>query len=79
MIDVSFEINGRKVRPERIASEMEKALLKSIKKDLTEKLRKVRDPKSGERPRITIRGRSIDNLEIEVQGSEQVIELAKKD
>lgn len=76
MIDISFEINGRKVSSERIASEMEKAMFESIKKDLTEKLRRVRDPISGERPKVTVRGRSIDNLEIEVEGSEKVIELA---
>ncbi|MEJ8568855.1 hypothetical protein V3330_14570 [Wenzhouxiangellaceae bacterium CH-27] len=78
MINVSFEINGRKVRPDRIASEMEKAMLNGIKKDLTQKLRKVRDPITGEHPKVTVRGRSIDKLDVEVEGSERVIKLAKQ-
>ena len=34
MIDISFEINGRKVRPGQIGNELEKAALEAIKKDI---------------------------------------------
>ena len=78
MIDISFEINGRKVHPNQVADELEKAMLEELVAEVKKKVGSVRDPKTGQRPRITFKGRSIDNLSFEVRGSEELVELVRK-
>ncbi len=78
MIDISFEFNGRKVRPDQIGNALERAALDSIKKQIIQKVGAIRDPKTGQPPKIMVKGRSIDNLSFEVSGSEQLIEMVKK-
>ena len=54
MIDISFEINGRKVQPDRVGDELERAMVQQIEKQLRETLRHVRDPLSGEGARVCV-------------------------
>ena len=77
MIDISFEINGRRVRPSDIENALEKTMLESVAEGLRESLASVRDPTTGEFPTVVVRGRSLDNLSVEVEGSDVVIALAK--
>ena len=78
MIDISFEINGRKVNPSRVSNELENALMDSIKDEVTQKVRGIRDPKTGERPKIKVKGRSIDKLSFEISGSEDLVARVRK-
>ena len=78
MINVSFEINGRKVRPGQIANELERAMLESVRDDIVRKVSNIRDPKTGERPKIKVKGRSLDKLSFEVTGSEELIQRVTK-
>ena len=78
MIDISFEINGRKVNPNQMGNALEKALLSSIKDEVTQKVRSIRDPKTGERPKIKVKGRSIDSLSFEISGSEDLVARVRK-
>ena len=78
MIDVSFEINGRKVRPGQIANELERAMLESVRDEIVRKVGNIRDPKTGERPKIKVKGRSLDKLSFEVTGSEELIQRVTK-
>ena len=39
---------------------------------------KVRDPETGRPPKVTVKGRNLNNLSIEVQGSEEVINRVKR-
>ena len=78
MIDISFEINGRKVNPNQMGNALEQALLSSIKDEVTKKVRSIRDPKTGERPKIKVKGRSIDKLSFEISGSEDLVARVRK-
>jgi len=78
MIDISFEINGRKVRPNQVSGELENAMLKQIEQHVRKKVGNIRDPKTGERPKITLHGRSVDDLSVKVSGPEALIEQVKR-
>ena len=78
MMEVSFEINGRKVHPNRIADELEKAVYQQIKDELVRKVGRIRDPKTGKRPKLKVKGRSLDDLTIEVSGSPELIEKVQQ-
>lgn len=78
MIDIQFKMNGRKVRPNQIANVLERAMFEQIKDDITRKLRGVRDPKTGERPKVIVKGRSLKNLSFEVSGPESLVEEVKR-
>ncbi len=73
-VDVEFRIGGRKVHPNQIANEWEKAIMKEWRDDFVRKLRGIRDLKTGERPKIIVKGRSLSNLTIEVEGSKNLID-----
>jgi len=63
MIDITFEINGRKVDPNLIGDALERALFKQVRGNLAKKIAAVRDPDTGERPRLTVRGHSLGILQ----------------
>jgi hypothetical protein len=56
-----------------VGNALEQALLSSIKDEVTQKVRSIRDPKTGERPKIKVKGRSIDSLSFEISGSEDLV------
>lgn len=78
MIDIHFEINGRRVQPHQIKDALERAVFDGIKKQITDKLRGVRDPETGAPPKIIFKGHSLDDLSLEMNGSESMIEEVKK-
>jgi hypothetical protein len=78
MIDVSFEIDGRKVRPNQIQDALERAMFEDVRDQLVRKVGNIRDPKTGARPKLRVRGRSLDNLSVEVEGSPELIEEVKR-
>jgi len=68
MIDVSFEINGRKVSPNRVSDAVEKAILQEVADNVKKALSSVRCPQHGERPRVKVKGSSLDRLNYVVEG-----------
>ena len=75
---IRFEINGRPVDPANVGDALMHAALEDIKGQIQDKVGAIRDPKTGEFPTIVVRGDSLDNLRINVEGSPEVIELVKK-
>lgn len=78
MLDVRFEINGRRVDPKRIGNALEQVVYEKVVADIRRKVGAVRDPETGRPPKITVKGRSLNNLSIEVHGSEEVINTVKR-
>lgn len=78
MIDISFEINGRRVDPHRMQDALEGAVLQSVKEKIASNIRNIRDPKTGLPPKIRVKGASIRSLSFEIEGSEEVIKLVKE-
>ncbi len=77
MIDISFEINGRKINPNRMGDALQAAVLESIKKQIVSKIGSIRDAKTGQRPKIKVKGRNLDNLTFEVSGPPELVERIK--
>lgn len=78
MVKVEFKLNGRTVRPNDIANQLEKAMLKQVQDGIVKKLRDLRDPETGAAPTVKVVGRSLDNLSFEVVGSSALIEEVKR-
>ncbi len=72
-MSIEFRVGGRKVPANRFAAEMEKAIAKEARDGLVREIGKVRDPKTGERPKVRAKGRGLNDLSLEVEGSEAVI------
>ena len=78
MIDIKFEINGRKVDPRNIGDALEGAMLSAISEGLKKKVGSVCCPVHGQSPKLTGKGRSLDKLNFEVSGCcDKVIEDVK--
>lgn len=68
MIDISFELNGRKVSPNNLNDELEKTMLNSIKESIQKSVGDLRCTEHDQQPTIKAKGRSIDALNLEVSG-----------
>lgn len=79
MIDISFEINGRKVSPRNMGNALESAVLKSVQESITKSVGSARCSEHGQRPKVKVKGRNLDSLSFEVSGCcDQLIETVKK-
>jgi len=68
MIDISFEINGRKVSPRNVEDALESAMLQSIQNSISKAVGSARCPEHGQKPKIKVKGRNLDSLQFEVSG-----------
>lgn len=78
MIDIDFKLNGRMVRPDDIADELERAMLTQVRDDIAQKLHGIRDPETGAAPKVTMKGSGLNDLSFEVSGSEALVEEVKR-
>jgi hypothetical protein len=80
LIDISFEINGRKVSPNKVGDVLEKAALENIQSSIKKAVGSLRCPMHNRAPRIVAKGRSIDKLNFEVYSccEELVDKISKK-
>jgi len=79
VIDINFEINGRKVSPRNMGNALESALLQSVQDSITRSVGSARCPEHGQRPKIKVKGRNLDSLSFEVAGCcDQLIDSVKK-
>jgi len=79
MVEVSFEINGRKVQPNQISEVLTKAVFTSVAEQIKSKVGSVRCPDHGQSPKIICKGKSIENLGFEVTGCcEKLIDSVKR-
>ena len=78
MINLTFEIGGRKVEPNSIVNALERIVLQKVRETTEGKIGDIRDPVTGERPHVVARGGSLDNLSFEVSGSEALVAEAKR-
>lgn len=78
MLKLNFEINGRPATPENIANTLEAAVLASVEEQIRSKLDGIRDPETGEFPIVSVRGRDLESLSIEVTGSPRLVAIVKE-
>ena len=79
MIDIKFEIGGRRVDPRNTRDALEGAMLSAVQDGLRKKVGSCRCPDHGQAPKLLGKGRSLDKLNFEVTGCcEKVIEEVKR-
>ncbi len=79
MIEVSFEIGGRKVIPSQISDALEKAVFKQVTENIKKSLCSVKCSVHGQQPRVTVKGHDLKHLEFLIRGCcDTLIEQAKK-
>ncbi len=68
MIDISFEINGRKVSTRNVGNALESAMLQSIQDSVSKAVGSTRCPEHGQKPGFKVKGSNLDSLKFEVSG-----------
>lgn len=68
MINISFEIGGRKVNPNQIGNAIEKAVLQQVAENVKKSLSSVRCAEHGQNPKVKVKGPNIEKLSFEVEG-----------
>lgn len=66
MIEISFEINGKKIDPDDIPEGVQRSVLMKIKELLEEDLGELRCPEHGSAPSVICKGDSLNNLNFRV-------------
>jgi hypothetical protein len=77
MFDLHFEINGKKVEPESIGKELEKAVYKSMADEIQKRLKEVL--KDDEIGKLTLKftGSEGDKINCELDGPEHLLKKAE--
>ena len=79
MLNLSFEMNGRKVNPRNMANAIDAAMLTAVQDNIGRRLATVRCPVRGAAPTVICRGSSLERLSFDVSGScDVLIETTKK-
>jgi len=75
---IQFKIGGKTVDPRNMVDTLMAAMLEAISAQITEKIGAIRDPHTGEFPTVIVRGDSLDNLTLHVEGSTKLVALVKE-
>lgn len=78
MVDVTFQINGRKFQPNQVEDALTKAILANVAEQIKKNVGSVTCPHHGKSPQIIGKGKSIENLSSEVSGCCDSLVLAVK-
>jgi len=73
MLDIQFEIGGRKLDPCFIGDSIEKAMLLYVARLMRKKFGAIRVTDSEEPPRVLITGKDVGHLRYELAGPESVL------
>ena len=68
MLELSFMINGRKVRPNQVGDALESAILRKVEDSIKKAVGAVRCPEHGQGAKIVGKGRNLSKLSFEVSG-----------
>lgn len=78
MLNVSFEINGRKVNPKNLSNVLEAAVLEELAVSIKKSVGAMRCPAHKQVPTVLIQGNSLKDLSIKVSGCcESLVEEAR--
>ena len=68
MVEISFEINGRKVNPNQVGDALTKVVLGQVQEHVKRVVGSARCPEHGSAAKITCKGHLADQLTFEVSG-----------
>jgi hypothetical protein len=75
---VKFEMGGRPVDPDKMGDALMAALLKGIEEEVRGRIGTIRHPETGEFPVVVVRGRDIENMTCEVEGSPELLAIVNE-
>ncbi|MCG7904845.1 MAG: toll/interleukin-1 receptor domain-containing protein [Candidatus Thiodiazotropha weberae] len=75
---IEFEIGGRRINPDNIGDAIMAAVLEGIRDEIRKKVGTIRDPETGAFPTVVVRGNSLDDLSMSVEGSPEIVALVKE-
>jgi hypothetical protein len=68
MVDISFEIAGWEVDPDKLGHALGRSVLRTIRKSISNRVGYVRCPEHGSTPKIIIKGPCLADLSWEIFG-----------
>lgn len=68
MIQIFFEIGGRRIDPNQIGNVLEKMVLQQVAENIKQSLASVCCREHGQMPNIKVKGRNFNSLSFEVEG-----------
>ena len=68
MIDITFEIGGRRVSPDQIGDALRKVALEAVVEGIQKALGSVRCQEHDQSPTVKVKGSTMDDLSFEVGG-----------
>lgn len=78
MLEIHFEVGGRKLEPCFIGDSAKKAALLRAARQVKRKFADIRIPDCHDPLRILITGRDVNNLRYELHGSPEVLEMVRQ-
>lgn len=78
MLEIHFEVDGRKLDPCFIGDSVTKAVLLRAARQVKQRFADIHIPDSCDSLRILIKGRDLNNLKYELYGSPEVMELVRQ-
>jgi hypothetical protein len=75
---IKFSIGGRNIEPENLGDALMQMVLENVRAELMEKIGSLRDPETGEFPTVVVRGDSLEDLSIQVEGSPELVALVRE-
>ena len=77
-MSIEFRNGRRKINPNQIGKEIEKAAITLARDHLTKKIRSIRDPETGESPKVIVERKNFSKLLFKIKGSPRIIEKVKR-
>lgn len=79
MIKMDLKFNGRSIRPNQLAREMEKAMLENVQDSVKKTVSRIRCRTHGRYARVSFSGRSASNMNFDVSGCcDELIEEVRR-
>lgn len=72
-----WKFNGRSVSTKGLGDALQDALVKQVKAHYAEKIGSIRDPETGTFATAIVRGNSLDDLSVHVEGSSKLLEIVR--
>ena len=79
MLDIQFEIGGRKLDPCFIGDSIEKATLLYVAKLMRKKFRTIRNPDHEDPLTVLIKGEDVDHLYYELTGPQSILDQVRRE
>ena len=77
ILDIQFEIGGRKLDPCFIGDSVEKATLLYVARLIRKKFSAIRVPDREDPLKVLIKGEDVDHLHFELEGSQSILDQVK--